>query len=482
VLATGCVALFLLVILRLDGVAAALRATLDERAILEKELEHRALHDPLTGLANRVLFHDRLAAALTRRQGSVAVMFLDLDDFKTVNDAYGHAAGDTVLRAVADALRTSLRPEDTVARLGGDEFAVLLADSPDRYQASLVAGRLLSAVQVPVHLAGYEHTPGVSIGISLGAGGEASAESLMRDADIAMYVAKGQGKGTFTVFEATEHQAVVRGIELRTDMDHAIANHQFELHYQPILSLDTGEVAGVEALVRWRHPSLGLLAPAEFIPLAEATGAIVPLGEWILETACRAATTMWRGHDVRRPGYVSVNLSAIQVTDPNFISQLGRILQSTRLDPARLVLEVTETAMLEHELASAALRRCHEYGVRLAIDDFGTGYAALGQLARIPFDLVKIERSFVATVGSDARAEALVAGIVDLARRLDVQIVAEGIEDGVQLTRLRQAGCAYGQGFHFAPPMPPGELAAFMAEFEGPTAARTLAAHLARTA
>jgi diguanylate cyclase len=463
VVAAGCITLFLLVILRLDGVVGALRTTLDERAVLEKELEHRALHDPLTGLANRVLFHDRLSQALSRRKGSVAVMFLDLDDFKTVNDAYGHDAGDKVLRAVSDALRGAIRAEDTVARLGGDEFAVLLTDSPDRYEASLVAGRLLAAVQMPVHLAGYQHVMGVSIGISLGAGGEASAESLMRDADIAMYVAKGQGKGTFTVFEPTEHHAVVRGLELRTDLDQAIKRRQFELHYQPILSLETGEVAGAEALVRWRHPTLGLLAPAEFIPLAEATGAIGPLGEWILEEACRAAVG-WPAAAGDAPRYVSVNLSAVQLNDPGFVSVLARILRTSSLEPHQLVLEVTESAKLETDVAAGTMRRIRNLGVRLAIDDFGTGYAALGQLARMPFDLVKIERSFVTTVGNDPRAESLIAGIVDLARRLGVEVVAEGIEDGIQLARLREVGCAYGQGFHFAPPLLPAELARFMAD------------------
>jgi diguanylate cyclase (GGDEF)-like protein len=464
VVAAGCVVLFLLVILRLEGVVGALRTTLGEREVLEKELQRRALHDPLTGLANRVLFHDRLGVALSRREGSVAVMFLDLDDFKTVNDAYGHAAGDKVLRAVADALSSATRPEDTVARLGGDEFAVLLADNPDRYEASTVAGRLLAAVQVPVHLAGYEHAVGVSIGISLGASGEATAEDLMRDADIAMYVAKGRGKGTFTVFESTEHQAVVRGLELRTDLDNAIREHQFELHYQPILSLDSGEVAGAEALVRWRHPTLGLLAPAEFIPLAETTGAITPLGEWILEEACRTAATWSAPDSPPAPGYVSVNLSAIQVSDPAFAATLARILRSTGLPPSHLVLEVTETARLDQDVATATLRRVRAAGVRLAIDDFGTGFAALIQLARMPFDLVKIDRSFVATIGSDPRAESLVAGIVDLARRLDVEVVAEGIENGIQLARLRGAGCTYGQGFHFAAAMLPADLQTFLAK------------------
>ena len=475
VLAIGCVALFLLVILRMDGVAGALRTTLDERTVLEQELEHRALHDPLTGLANRVLFHDRLTAALARRKGSVAVMFLDLDDFKTVNDAYGHQAGDKVLRTVADALRGATRAEDTVARLGGDEFAVLLADSPDRYQASLVAGRLLVAVQVPVHVAGLEHSVGVSIGISLGSGADASAESLMRDADIAMYVAKGQGKGTFTVFEATEHQAVVRGLELRNDLDSAISRREFELHYQPILSLETGEVAGAEALVRWRHPTLGLLAPAEFIPLAEATGAIGPLGEWILEEACSAVATWAQigagasasSASAAAPRYVSVNLSAVQLADPTFSNAISRILASSGISPQQLVLEVTESARLEQDVAAGSLRRIRNQGVRLAIDDFGTGYAALGQLARMPFDLVKIEHSFVTTVGTDPRAESLVAGIVDLARRLNVEVVAEGIEDGVQLARLREAGCAFGQGFHFSQPLPAADLVRFLAEHAG---------------
>ncbi len=467
VVAVGCVTLFLLVILRLAGVVSALHDTLDEREVLEKELERRALHDPLTGLANRVLFHDRLGHALSRREGSVAVMFLDLDDFKTVNDAYGHAAGDKVLRAVADALRGATRPEDTVARLGGDEFAILLADSPERYEAALVAGRLLAAVQVPVHLAGYQHAVGVSIGISLGVSGEDTAEAMMRDADIAMYVAKGQGKGTFTVFEPTEHQAVVRGLELRTDLDKGVRERQFELHYQPILSLETGDVAGAEALVRWRHPTLGLLPPAEFIPLAEATGAIIPLGEWILEQACGAAHGWAEFDGAGAPGYVSVNLSAVQVSDPHFTPTLARVLKATGLAPHHLVLEVTESARLDHDVAAGTLRRVRALGVRLAIDDFGTGYAALGQLSRIPFDLVKIERSFISTIGTDARAESLVTGIVDLARRLNVEVVAEGIEDGVQLARLRDAGCAFGQGFHFSPPVPLDELRAFLAAHTG---------------
>ncbi|MEP6807616.1 MAG: EAL domain-containing protein [Chloroflexota bacterium] len=491
VVATGCVVLFLLVIARLDSVVGQLRTTLDQRRLLETELERRALHDPLTGLANRVLFHDRLEHALCRREGNVAVMFIDLDDFKTVNDAHGHAAGDRVLTAVAESFRSSLRPGDTVARLGGDEFAILLAESPDRYEAGVVAGRLLRAAQVPVNVGGFVYSIGASIGISLAGtassvdAASALADDLMRDADIAMYVAKGQGKGTFIVFEATEHKEVVRGIELRTDLETAISEEQFELEYQPIIDLESGVVAGVEALVRWRHPTLGLLAPAEFIPLAETTGAIVPLGRWILSQACRHAVAMVPAvKSVTSKGvttlalpqpeepegpYVSVNLSAVQIADPGFADTATEILAASGLAPGRLVLELTETARLDHIAAGTAIHDLRAMGVRLAIDDFGTGFASLSQLRRTPFDILKIDRSFVTAVATDARDEAVVTGILDLARRLEVEVVAEGIEDGVQLARLRAAGCGFGQGFHFAEPMRLPELRTFLREHAGVT-------------
>jgi diguanylate cyclase (GGDEF)-like protein len=465
--AAGSVVLFMLVIARLATVVGDLRSTLAQRSLLERELERRALHDPLTGLANRVLFLDRLQHALARRDGSVAVMFLDLDDFKTVNDAYGHAAGDMVLRAVADSLRDSLRPQDTVARLGGDEFAVLLTDSPNQFAASLMAGRLLEAVQRPVTLAGgHDHRIGASIGITLGAGSDAasptgvagSAEALMRDADIAMYVAKGQGKGIFTIFEPTEHQSVVRGLELRNDLLPAIQESQFRLLYQPIFDLDSGAVAGVEALVRWQHPTQGLLDPPDFIPLAEATGAIVPLGRWILDEAVREAAS-WDGPDAPRVG---VNLSAVQLADPAFPGLVTDALARTGLPPSRLTLELTETARLDVEVAARALHELRELGVRLAIDDFGTGYAALTHLSRTPFDVLKIDGSFIAPIATDANARALVEGILDLARRLGIPVVAEGIESGAQLARLRAAGCAMGQGFHLARPMPPEQLHALL--------------------
>ncbi|MDP9468829.1 MAG: EAL domain-containing protein, partial [Chloroflexota bacterium] len=422
VIATGCLVLFVLVITRLSGVVSDLRTTLVQRKVLEAELERRALHDPLTGLANRVLFHDRLEHALSRRHQTVAVLFLDLDDFKTVNDTSGHSAGDEVLCSVADALRRTIRPADTVARLGGDEFAVLLDDNPNVYAAGLVAGRLIEAVQQPTVVAGHQHSIGASIGVSLGASGLSTAEELMRDADIAMYVAKGKGKGTFTVFETATHEAVVRGLELRGDMDRAIREEQFELHYQPVLRLATGEVAGVEALVRWRHPTRGLLLPAEFIPLAEVTGAIVPLGRWILEHACREAARWAAAGDAAAAWIVGVNLSALQLVQPGFADVVAEVLASSGLDRRHLLLELTETTRLDQEAASANLRQLRDAGTRLALDDFGTGYASLSQLSRIPFDIIKIDRSFVAKLSPGSRADSLIYGIVDMARRLGIKV------------------------------------------------------------
>ena len=412
--------------------------------------------------------------------GSVAVMFLDLDDFKTVNDAYGHAAGDKVLRAVADALRGAVRAEDTVARLGGDEFAVLLDDSPDRYEAALVAGRLLGAVQVPVHLAGYQHAIGVSHWDQPGQW----ARRFGRDPDARRghRHVRGQGAGQGHVHRLRADRAPRRGP--RPGAAHRPRPRDPPARVRAPLPADpvAGNRRTLPASRPWSDGAIrtwACCAPAEFISLAEATGAIIPLGEWILEEACRAAATWTAAAPIgdgaapaKAPGYVSVNLSAVQLADPGFAATLGRILRGSGLSPHQLVLEVTESARLDQDVAAGTLRRVRAAGVRLAIDDFGTGYAALGQLARMPFDLVKIERSFVTTIGTDPRAESLVAGIVDLARRLGVEVVAEGIEDGVQLARLRGAGCAFGQGFHFAAPMPSAELATFLADHAAdPTAA-----------
>ena len=459
VIAAGCVVLFLLVIARLAGVVTDLRSTLRQRQRLEEELEHRAHHDPLTGLANRSLFSSRLEHALAQRDERVAALFLDLDDFKTINDNHGHHAGDEMLIAVADALRRSVRAGDTVARLGGDEFAILVERGATEADARALAERLLEAVRAPVSIAGQTRSTGASIGISLGTSGADTGETLMREADIAMYVAKGEGKGGLSVFDRRRHAPVVRRIGLREDLELAIPQRQFELHYQPIVDVDTGDLAGVEALVRWRHPERGLLSPDEFIPVAESTGSIVALGRWILEEACRQAVAWSRvGQPLADGRLMSVNLSTVQLTHPGFVAFAADAVQRSGLPPSQLLVEVTESASPDEEVATAALIELHALGVRLAIDDFGTGFASMGRLPSTPFEFIKIDQNLVAQIATDARAEAVVTGVTDIARRLGASCIAEGVEDAEQLALLRQMGCHLAQGFLFAPALPPSEL------------------------
>ncbi len=462
-IAGGSVVLYVLVIARLGGVVSELRSTLTHREQLEKELESRALHDPLTGLANRVLFSDRLDHALARRAERVAVLFLDLDDFKTINDTFGHQAGDELLVAIADALARSVRPEDTVARLGGDEFAILIEHDAGEGTARVLADRLHAALRTPVRVAGRDRAIGASIGISLGESGVATADTLMREADIAMYVAKGDGKGGSSVFDSRTHASVVRNIGLREDLERAIRHRQFELHYQPIVDLGSGDLAGVEALVRWRHPVRGLLAPADFIPVAEQTGSIIPLGAWILEEACRQAVS-WSaaGSPLAGGRFMSVNLSTVQLTHPGFVEFVAETLQRWGVPAAQLLVEVTESANPDEGAVTTTLNRLHTMGIRLAIDDFGTGFASMGRLPHTPFEIIKIDRSLVAMVASDARAEAVIIGITDLARRLSAVCVAEGVEEEEQLVRLRQMGCQFAQGFHFSRALPVAELEALL--------------------
>ena len=463
IIAGGSVVLFLLVIFRLAGVVGDLRSTVTQQQRLETELERRALHDPLTGLANRVLFADRLAKALSKRDERVAVLFLDLDDFKAINDTQGHQAGDELLRAVADALSRSIRPQDTVARLGGDEFAVLMEDAREGL-ARRLAERMHAALRMPMRVAGQDRAIGVSIGIALGHSGASEAESLMREADIAMYVAKGAGKGGSSVFDSRTHASVVRGLGLGDDLQRGITDQQFELEYQPIIDLRTGTMAGVEALVRWRHPVRGLLPPDDFIPVAESTGMIVDLGKWIITEACRQAVT-WSeapGGLLAGDRFMSINLSTVQLTDPRFVEFLTETLQRLAVTPRQLMLEVTESANPDAEVVAETLRRIHDMGIRLAIDDFGTGYASMSRLANIPFEIIKIDISLVAVVDTDARTQSVITGITDLARRLGARTVAEGVERMEQLAPLRQMSCDLAQGFHFTPSLPVAELEALL--------------------
>ena len=457
IIATASIVLFLLVIARLGGVVADLRANLRHRQALEAELEQRAFHDPLTGLANRTLFANRLERALSQRDEPVAVLFLDLDDFKTINDSHGHQAGDELLVAVARTLGANVRAEDTVARLGGDEFAVLVERGATEGVARQLADRLIGGLKRPVRVAGRDRSVGASIGISLGRSGRASAEQLMSEADIAMYVAKGEGKGGSSVFDSRTHASVVRSIGLRDDLDRAIRERQFEMHYQPIVELDSGDLAGVEALARWRHPTRGLLAPADFIAVAEATGTIITLGQWIFDESCRQAAA-WADGPLADRRFMSINLSTIQITYPGFVEFVTDAVARAGVESSRLLVEVTESANPDPDSVVDALLRIHALGIGLAVDDFGTGFASMEQLARLPFAVIKMDRSLVAAVDSDARAESVVTGVTDLARRLGALTVAEGIERAEQIPPLRAMGCQMAQGFHFAPALPPAEL------------------------
>jgi diguanylate cyclase (GGDEF)-like protein len=457
----GCVILFLLVIARLSGLVHQLRASLLERHTLERELERRALHDPLTGLPNRTLFYDRLSQALARRGERVGVFFMDLDDFKTVNDRLGHQAGDAVLCVVGDAIRGSLRPADTVARLGGDEFAVLLEGGVDATSAAEVAGRVLEAVSTPAKIGGVARSIGVSIGISIGASGKATAEELMREADIAMYVAKSHGKAGFTIFDPRAHEVVTRTIGLEADLERGIREGELELHYQPIVELASGEVVGVEALARWRHPTRGLLQPSDFIELAERTGTIVPLGRCVLEQAARQAASWGSTGPTSGGRFLSINFSALELVQPGTAEFVGDTIRESGLDPHQWLLEVTESVRPDPEAVASTLAELKALGVRIAIDDFGTGFASMSRLLGSHFDVIKLDKTLIEAM-AEPRGVAAVNGIADLARRLEVQIVAEGIEDATQLAALRQIGCDLGQGYYFSRPLPADELGSIL--------------------
>lgn len=431
-----------------------------ERAALEERLAHQAFHDPLTGLANRVLFGDRLAHALERRgSADVAVLFCDLDDFKAVNDGLGHAAGDQVLVAVAQRLRESVRAGDTIARFGGDEFAVLLEDVR-LADAEASAARLAEALIPAVVVEGVEVTVGASVGIALGHPGSDTAETLLRNADVAMYLSKGRRGGTYTVFEQRMHEEAMRRLDLRADLQRALRDGKLTVHYQPIVALDTGELRGLEALVRWPHPERGLIPPVEFVPLAEETGLVVPLGRWVLQEACRTAAGLQRPDRSLR---MSVNVAARQLTEDSLVDDVVEALRAARLAPELLVLEVTESALLE-DLPGviARLRALREFGVRIAVDDFGTGYSSLSYLHDLPLDVLKIDKAFVDRVQHGGEDTAVAEAIVTLGRSLGLQIVAEGVEHPEQAAVLAAMGCPLGQGYLWSRPVDLAHLAGLL--------------------
>jgi diguanylate cyclase (GGDEF)-like protein/PAS domain S-box-containing protein len=435
-----------------------------ERKAFEEQLSHQAFHDPVTSLPNRVLFADRVQQGLARasRDGTgLAVVFLDLDDFKTINDSLGHAAGDEVLREVAARLVDTVRPSDTAARFGGDEFAVLLEGVLGAQHAADVAERILDAFDTPVVLDGKQLFVRPSIGIAL-ADEESDPGELIRNADAAMYISKRDGKRGYRVFEATMHADVVERLELRADLQRAIDENQFELFFQPVVRLDTNVVSGVEALVRWRHPERGLVQPAQFIPLAEETGLIVDLGRWVMYEGCRRAVELQAASP--SPLTLAVNLSVKQLQHPEIVADVGGAIAASGIDASTLVLEITESVMMADAIvAGKRLAELKELGVRLAMDDFGTGYSSLSYLSRFPVDILKMDRSFL-TPGASKQAADLAAAIVSLGETLDMQVVAEGIEQSRQMNALRDLGCDLGQGFFFARPMTFDDTISWLAE------------------
>jgi diguanylate cyclase (GGDEF)-like protein len=462
-----------------------LEQSLAELSRLKEELRHQAYHDPLTGLANRALFVDQVEEQLaTLRDGlRTVVLFLDLDDFKIVNDTLGHAAGDRLLAAVADRMRNCVRADDLAARLGGDEFAVLLTDEPALERARGVARRMIDSLQAPFLIQGQEISIGGSIGIAVGPTQGEHADELLRNADVAMYTAKANGKRRAAVFEPTMHAAIVARHALSAELTRSMGRGELAVHYQPIVELGTGRIAGAEALVRWLHPTRGTVSPDEFIPLAEENGLILTLGRWVIAEACEQVAAWERGPGLAPDFFMSVNLSPLQLQQAEFIAEIESILKSTGLAPERLVVELTETAMFQDtETTLAKLEALRTLGVRIALDDFGTGYSSLGYLRRFPVDILKIAREFVVPAASEPGDWAFAHAIVALGTTLGLKIVAEGIEEAAQADRLRQLGCDLGQGFFFARPVEAGALEAAIRRGEDASRGLRLSVDTARPA
>lgn len=429
-----------------------------ERKRAQEQLLHNALHDGLTGLPNQALFMDRLHLALERAKRSedylYAVLFLDLDRFKVVNDSLGHIVGNELLIAISRRLETVLRSVDTVARFGGDEFTILLEDIEDIRTAIQVAERIQKELALPFNLDGHEVSTSASIGIVLSARGYDQPEQLLRDADIAMYRAKTLGKARYELFDITMHNRAVVLLQLEIDLRRAIKGKELRLYYQPIVSLETGRIIGFEALVRWEHPLRGLIYPTEFIPVAEETGMIIGIGQWVLHEACRQMHTWHSQFPTTPPLTISVNLSGKQVTQPDLIKEINQVLQNTRLDARSLKLEITESVVIDNtESATAMLLQLRALDIDLQMDDFGTGYSSLSYLHRLPINTLKIDRSFISNIGIRGENLQIIRAIVTLAHSLKMNVTAEGIETVERLAQLKALQCDYGQGYYFSQPL-----------------------------
>ena len=429
-----------------------------ERRALEEEMEHRASHDPLTGLPNRAMFVERLGQAVARKARSgrhVSALFMDLDNFKDVNDSLGHEAGNQLLVAVAKRLRGCLRNEDTLARFAGDEFVVLVEDEAGGSVAAQLAERLLECLDTPFSLAGERVFVSASVGVAPhGPSDPDRGEALLGRADAAMYEAKRLGKARYATYDPAIQARRRSRLRMVNDLRAALEREEFVLQYQPKVDLKTGAVDHVEALARWHQPRRGLLLPAEFIPLAEETGLIVPLGRWVLEEAC-AQVRCWQDlHPRTQPVVANVNLSAKQFRQPDLAAEVAEVLEKTGLDPACLELEITERVLMEDAPATGAvLEKLKALDIKVAVDDFGTGYSSLSYLKRFPVDTLKIDRSFVSGLGTDLEDEVLVSGVLGLAHALGLRVVAEGVETEQQVASLKKIGCDLAQGYYFFRPL-----------------------------
>jgi diguanylate cyclase (GGDEF)-like protein/PAS domain S-box-containing protein len=448
---------------------AGSQTDITERKLAEEQLLHDAFHDTLTALPNRALFIDLLARSLGRAQRRAdyrfAVLFIDLDRFKVINDSLGHTVGDELLQAMTRRIERCVRPGDTVARLGGDEFTILVDDIGSSSDATRVADRVQTELSKPFTLRGHEVFTSASIGIALSATGYSRAEELLRDADIAMYRAKALGKARYEVFDTAMHARAKALLELETDLRRAIDRHEFVLQNQPVVSLSSGLIVGFEGLIRWRHPQRGLIGPAAFIPIAEETGLIIPIGRWVLREACRQAQEWEQKFPAMGNLAISVNLSGKQFAQARLVEDVDQALKESGLDANRLRLEITESAVMEDApSAMAMIDQLRALNVKIDIDDFGTGYSSLSYLQRFEIDNLKIDRSFVSAIGNDRGENAeIVRTIVTLARHLGMDAVAEGVETPDQLALLRELGCQRVQGFLFAAPVEGGEAGRLLA-------------------
>jgi diguanylate cyclase (GGDEF)-like protein len=451
-----------------------------ERKALEDQLAHRAFHDSLTGLPNRALFYDRLVHALARAKrqsergeaGVVAVLYMDLDEFKRFNDSLGHHAGDRILVGVAERVAARMRSGDTFARISGDEFGMLLEDLEDVGQATEVANRIKRDLTRPFVVDSHEAVVTASIGVAAAApseSGEESAEELMRRADVAMYQGKREGKDRYKVFASRMNHSFER-LELEENLRRAIAREELRVYYQPQVGVSTGEVVGFEALVRWEYAERGLLLPSEFIPVAEQTGMIVPLGRWVLGEACRQARTFREQVPPDTSLRIGVNLSILQLRHPELLEEVSEILSKTGMDPRELSLEITESAMIEEDRPNAldTLRELKNLGVSLAIDDFGTGHSSITNLKSFPVDIIKMDRSMVEGVDADPKNRAIVSATRVLAQAFGLEVGAEGVETAEEMEALRLLGCDFAQGYYWQEPGPAEEMEKLLAGRSNP--------------